>query len=184
VIDVHGVLPTFPDEQPLADSRELLLGQLPGRGIGGDLAVTVYPLRVRAVTFGLGGRLMTARAHSSAFIPVDSTIPVPAVTEQFTYLAPQISLNFGSGSGWSYLSGGVSTATWSLVPDGGAALPPDEEHIKTIDYGGGARWFIRPHVAFSFDVRVYAVNPTTPVGVIPAGPRTTLLVIGAGISLK
>jgi hypothetical protein len=183
-VDVHGILPTFPDEQALADSRFLLLGQLPGRGVGGDVVVNVYPLRLRAVTFGVGGRLMSARAHTDAFVPQDSTIQLPAVTERFTYLAPQVSLNFGTGAGWSYLSGGISTSTWSIVPDGAVPLPPDEERIQTIDYGGGARWFIRPHVAFSFDVRFYAINPTKAVGAIPAGPRTTLLVIGAGVSLK
>ena len=37
--------------------------------------------------------------------------------------------------------------------------PPDDEPLNTINYGGGARWFIKPHVAFSFDVRFYAINP-------------------------
>ena len=31
--------------------------------------------------------------------------------------------------------------------------------LKTINYGGGARWFAKAHVAFSFDVRFYAINP-------------------------
>jgi hypothetical protein len=82
------------------------------------------------------------------------------------------------------LSGGLSASTWSVVPDGTTPLPPNEEHLKTLNYGGGARWFIKPHVAFSLDVRFYAVSAGTPVGDLPAGPRTTLVVIGAGISLK
>ena len=63
---------------------------------------------------------------------------------------------------------------------------PDAERLKTIDYGGGARWFAKPHLAFSFDVRFYAINPSHfrqpgwPEQVL----RTTLFVVGAGVSIK
>ena len=61
--------------------------------------------------------------------------------------------------------------------------------MKTINYGGGARWFIKSHVAFSFDVRFYAINPgvvlARPNGTLREGsPRTTLTAIGAGVSIK
>ena len=78
----------------------------------------------------------------------------------------------------------LAASTWSVAVDGAPPSPADQERLKTIDYGGGARWFAKPHLAFSFDVRFYAINPTTPVNGLPAGPRTTLLVIGAGVSLK
>jgi hypothetical protein len=107
-----------------------------------------------------------------------------AVTERFNYLGPQLSFNLGTGVGWSYISGGIAASTWSVVPVGAIAQPPDEERLKTIDYGGGARWFAKPHLAFSFDVRFYAINPSSPAAGLPSGPRTTLLVIGAGISVK
>jgi hypothetical protein len=107
------------------------------------------------------------------------------VTERLTAIAPQISLNFGNGNGWSYLSGGIGQVRWFLVPDGGSPTAADEEKIKTINYGGGARWFKKKHIGFSLDVRFYAINPGTPVGNRLVGsPRTTLLVFGAGISVK
>jgi hypothetical protein len=59
-----------------------------------------------------------------------------------------------------------------------------EERLKTIDYGGGARWFAKPHLAFSFDLRFYAINPSAPTLTLPAGPRTRLMVFGAGVSIK
>ena len=71
-----------------------------------------------------------------------------------------------------------------MVPDGEAAQAPDVERLTTINYGGGARWFIKRHLAFSFDVRFYAIDPTTPLPGRPTGPRTTLLSMGAGISIK
>jgi hypothetical protein len=181
VVDLHAVLPNFPsDLQQLADSRGLQLAELPGRGFGGDLGVHLYPLRWRQVTFGIGGSATLSRAHSAGV----ATAGLRPVTEHFTSIAPQLSFNFGTGSGWSYISGGISGATWSIVPDGLDPLPPDQQRLKTINYGGGARWFIKPHLAFSFDVRFYAIDPSAPAGNHPNGPRTTLLVVGAGISTK
>jgi hypothetical protein len=182
VVDLHATVPSFPSDPALAASRGLSLAELPGLGFGADFAVHVYPARWRAVTFGIGGRVTTARAHQGQ----DASSGLRPVTERFTDVAPEISLNFGTGAGWSYLSGGISAARWSVATDGSgaAALPPDEQRLKTIDYGGGARWFARPHLAFSFDVRVYAINPSTPAEGLPPGPRTTLIVIGAGVSLK
>ena len=40
-------------------------------------------------------------------------------------------------------------------------LDADQQRVETINYGGGARWFIKPRLAFSIDVRFYAVSPTT-----------------------
>ena len=106
------------------------------------------------------------------------------VTEKFLTISPQLSLNFGTGKGWSYLSGGLGVSQWSIVPDGQDPLPADVEKLKTLDYGGGARWFAKKHVAFSFDVRFYVISPTLPTSGLPGSPRTTLVVLGAGLSLK
>jgi hypothetical protein len=94
-----------------------------------------------------------------------------------------VSLNFGNGSGWSYLSVGLGQTTWSLATDDLIDYPPNGDKLKTLNYGGGARWFIKPHVAFSFDVRFYAISPGFDY-IFPATPRTRLLIIGAGVSLK
>jgi hypothetical protein len=183
VIDLHGTTTRFPDDPILAASRGINQAELPGRGLGGAIAAHIYPFRFRAVTFGIGGRVATARASRDPGAEAQ-TPALRAVTERFTYLGPQLSLNFGTGSGWSYLSGGIATSTWSVVPQGLPPSPADEEGLKTIDYGGGARWFAKPHLAFSFDLRFYAINPSTPVGGRPGSPRTTLFVVGAGVSIK
>lgn len=184
VIDVHGTMPRFPsDDQQLADSRGLRLSELPGAGLGLHAGAHVYPLRWKAVTFGLGADLTMGRAHHGAGEIADNVFD-RATTERFTHIAPQISFNFGDGDGWSYLSGGIGTSTWAVVPDAARAQAPDTEHLTTINYGGGARWFMKRHLAFSFDVRFYAIDPTTPLPGKPTGPRTTLLAFGAGISLK
>ncbi len=170
----------FPNNLQLAASRGLNQAELPGRGLGFDVGAHVYPLRWGAMTLGFGGQATFSRARRT---PDADTLTLGATTERFTSVAPQVSFNFGSGHGWSYLSGGISTAKWSVVPDRRATLPLDEEQLKTINYGGGARWFARPHVAFSFDVRFYAINPSS-TGVLVTSPRTTLLIVGAGVSIK
>jgi hypothetical protein len=184
VVDVQGTALSFPRDEALANSRNLQTTEMPGFGIGGHLGAHVYPFRWRALTLGLGGHLTLARARH-----VPSTANGQAgfgrsVTERFVSLAPQVSFNFGTGDGWSYLSGGLGGSVWQIVPDGQDPIPADEERLKTIDYGGGARWFTNRHVAFSFDARFYAINPGTPAFGFPGSPRTTLFIIGAGISVK
>jgi len=131
------------------------------------------------VTFGLGGQFSIARAQSSADTPEEE-----AIAERMTMFGPQLSLNFGTGKRWSYLSGGVGFVKWSIVPEGGVPLPADDERLNSFNYGGGARWFTRRHLAFHFDVRFYEIGGGTPGLVLPASPRSQLFVIGAGVSLK
>jgi hypothetical protein len=82
------------------------------------------------------------------------------------------------------LSGGIGRSRRSLHPSEQAETSVDTESLPTMNYGGGARWFIKPHLAFSLDARVYEIYPGTPIGARPGSPRTRLFVIGAGISLK
>lgn len=185
VFDFHATVPRFPKEKALADSRGLTETELPGRGFGLQLGAHFYPWSWKAVTFGLGVEMARARAHRDPVL-IDSTTGAMSrpVTSDFTQLSPQLSLNFGSGNGWSYLSAGLAPGTWSIVPDGAAPAPPDVERVQVFNYGGGARWFNYRHLAFSLDVRFYGIDPTTAVPGYPASPRTRMLVIGAGISLK
>ena len=183
VIDLHGTVPRFPQEQPLADSRAVQLDELPGVGLGIHGGAHVYVLTIKPVTIGLGADFTIARAHQDAPQRAEDVFG-RAVTERFTHVAPEISFNFGTGDGWSYISGGIGPGVWSVVAEGGPDLAANHERLKTINYGGGARWFIKRHLAFSLDLRFYAINPGTPTAGLPAGPRKTLRFLGAGISVK
>jgi hypothetical protein len=181
-VDLHGSVPRFPsDDQVLADSRDMNLAELPGRGLGVQVGAHLYPLRWRVITFGIGGEIAMSRSSQTPPQNVPNQRPSK---ERYRSIAPQLSFNFGNGNGWSYLSGGIGQSRWAIVPEGLADNPQDDERLKTINYGGGARWFIKSHVAFSFDVRLYAINPGSPVESRPGSPRTTLMVIGAGVSIK
>ena len=181
VVDLHGTFPKFPEEPLLADSRGMTLAELPGAGLGLQVGIHVYPVRWKAITLGLGGEYASTRARQA---PGDGVIGVRAAEERFSSLTPQISFNFGTGRGWSYFSGGVGNSKWSIVPQGQDGYPPDTDSVKTINYGGGARWFARSHLAFSIDVRFYAMNPGPSGFAFPQRPRTTLMIVGAGLSVK
>jgi hypothetical protein len=186
VVDLHATVPRFPsDDAQLAESRSMNIAELPGSGLGAQVAVQLYPLRTRVVTFGLGGELTVGRARQTpaAGATIAGVVPLRAAEEQITSLSPQVSMNFGNGSGWSYLSVGLGQTTWSLAPADLVDYPPNSDKLKTLNYGGGARWFIKPHVAFSFDIRFYAISPGFAY-IFPATPRARLLIIGAGVSLK
>jgi hypothetical protein len=182
-LDLHGTVPRFPtSSDQLALSRGLTLAELPGSGLGLQVGLHLYPLRWRAITFGIGGEVAASRAGQT---PLQGSQGLRSSDEKFLSASPQLSFNFGTGRGWSYLSGGIGLSQWSLIPQGQAPTALDVQRLKTINYGGGARWFAKPHLAFSFDVRFYAINPGTPTLEFPTvSPRTTLLVIGAGVSLK
>jgi hypothetical protein len=183
VLDVRVAFPLFPDDAQLATSRGLPETSLPGRGLGLDAGAHVYLFTWKAVTVGVGAQLLVARAVHTP--PLVNGVPFGAeVTERFTSFAPQLSLNFGTGNGWSYLSGGLGGSVWSIVPQGSDPRAADEERLRTVNYGGGARWFAKPHLAFTIDVRFYAVDPGTPSSGFIGSPRSTFLTFAAGISFK
>src|SRR5262249_52551686 len=159
-VDLRGTVPAFRTDPELAKSRSLSLAELPGSGLGGSLGVHVYLPKIGPITVGLGGEATIARSRSTPISTADPTLR--PVTEEFQSAAPQISLNFRGGNGWSYLSVGVGRARWSVVPDGAAPQSPDTELLRTLDYGGGARWFIKKHLAFSLDVRIHEIKQGAP----------------------
>jgi hypothetical protein len=183
VVDIHASVPVFPtDSQQLADSRGVQnLASLPGRGFGGQVGVHYYFGRWKAVTFGVGGEVMVARASST---PAADSTGVISMEERLVSAAPQVSFNFGSGHGWSYLSGGLGRSVWALHETGLESSAADVEPLSTVNYGGGARWFVKKHLAFSLDVRFYDIHAGTPIDPSPGSPRTRLFIVAAGVSLK
>jgi len=98
-------------------------------------------------------------------------------------VTPVVSLNFGQGTGWSYLTAGMGPI--SLVTFFGEETPDaPKPYSLTINLGGGARWFPNQHVAFGFDVRFWLTRPQEPIEVYPGRQRTRLVIISAGVSFK
>jgi hypothetical protein len=113
----------------------------------------------------------------------ETTVEGPTVTTRFSSISPQISLNFGKRDGWSYISGGLGRARLSAERDD-EPFADSADATRTLHYGGGARWFTSPHLAFSFDLRFYTINASEASATRPAYPRTRMMVISAGISMR
>jgi hypothetical protein len=173
-VDLQGSLANFPQDGASAASIGTIEANLPGRGLGARFGATFYPFRLGPMTIGLGGALALASGAQ------EGELSGERFTTTFLSVAPQLSLNFGRKSGWSYLSVGISNTKLTIAregADGGPAAP-------TVDYGGGAKWFLRDRLAFSFDVRIFNVAATDAEPDIAARARTLMLVISAGVSVK
>jgi hypothetical protein len=135
VVDVRGVtfgLPTSAGLYPTVPDG----GSVPARGFGYDVGGHVYVFGLGPARIGLGANVLGVRGTA------------PDATATMRIVAPQVSFNFGTSDGWSYLSLGAGTARMS----GG-----ETASSSAINAGGGARWFISRHIAVGFDVRMHKI---------------------------
>ena len=181
--DLRAAMPNFPDDGAIANAIAVPEDNLPGRGLGLSAGLHVYPLRMGKVTLGIGGELLIARASRTLEPEDDGGTPGPTVSSRFTSLSPQVSLNFGSRRGWSYLSAGFGFGGLTIENDAAPVASPDGR-LGTINYGGGARWFAQEHLAFTFDVRFHRYGAQEAIVGRPAYPGGRILVLSAGISVK
>jgi len=166
---------------------------IPTRAWGLDVGAHVYLFRFGKARVGLGADLFRFRGTASPPAPVTSktappsTAPppiqtTPDITTSITTVAPQVSLNFGSATGWSYVSAGLGRAQVSAERssfDKGQASRLESGQVTSQNFGGGARWFTSDHLAFTFDLRFHLLSPGT-VGT----PRARIVSASAGISLR
>ena len=180
VIDARIALPSFSSAEPIATSYGFRADQLPERGRGYEVGAHVYPLRGRRISLGLGASLMKASGKQK---PAEDAAATDVTVEtRMSTLTPQVSLNFGSSRGWSYISAGYG---WTRRTTGDAATTlVDGSKVMTLSYGGGARWFIASHVAFTFDLRFYRLPATVADENGPASPGFSMFVGSAGLSFK
>jgi hypothetical protein len=184
VFDARGVFARFKQLPATAAALGVEPTDLPTRGLGLVVGAHLYPVRTRNFALGLGGELLLrARASHTLDPVVEGGADGPTVVTRMTALSPQVSLNFGKRDGWSYLSGGIGWASLTTELDDAPLEDPDSRP-RAINYGGGARWFVKKHVAFSLDLRFYAISPQEATAERPAFPRMTVMVFSAGISAR
>jgi hypothetical protein len=159
VVDARGVVSGIPTSEAFVPP-DATVATLPSRGFGGSIGGHVYGFRSGPGRFGIGADMTFARGTT-----------VDAKTT-FSSIDPQLSYNFGTSDGWSYLSAGVGVAHVSADPAGLS------ESVQSLNWGGGARWFLRPHIGIGFDIRVrhLAAGDVVPKGTSVAG--------AVGFSLK
>jgi hypothetical protein len=183
VVDVRGAFPKLAQDESVASGIGVTRANLPTRALGLVFGAHVYPLGGKSVALGIGGEfLMSGRGRTLE--PTTEGGPAgPTVNARFSAISPQVSLNFGGRDGWSYLSGGMGwgryTAERAEAPLSGSA-----PRARSINYGGGARWFTNKHVAISMDLRFYRVDATGGSGTRPATPKVKSMTMSAGIALR
>jgi hypothetical protein len=184
--DLRGVFARHKVEPDIAKGLEVEPGNLPTRSFGLVGGGHVYALRGKKIALGVGGTVLVA--GGSRTLDVESngtTTKSPTVRRHFRSIVPEISLNFGHRKGWSYISGGFLGQS-RLYLDREDAPATSAPLRKTLTYGAGARWFTTNHLAFSVDIRWYSVAEMTPPAdsTVVFEPRTTLMVLSGGISIK
>jgi hypothetical protein len=180
--DARAALPRFKDDELIADAIGVTTDNLPTWGLGLVVGAHLYPVRGK-VSLGLGGEMLWSRARRTPEPAVAGGEPGPTVNTRFRSISPQVSLNFGSRRGWSYLSGGIGWVDFTTELE---EFPVAESDTRTraINYGGGARWFAKEHLAFCFDLRFYRIDAQDAAVGRPAYPGMRLMVLSAGVSVK
>lgn len=184
--DVRLALPRFKADATVASVLAVAPTDLPTLGLGFVGGAHIYPLRTKAITFGLGAEILRSRARRTKAPATEGGVEGPTVETRLSGVSPQVSFNFGHRDGWSYISGGMGWMSLTSVIEttGLAGADDDTARSKTINYGGGARWFATKHVAVSLDLRFYAVSPRTATATDRGYPRMTVMVFTGGLAFR
>jgi hypothetical protein len=185
VIDLRGFYAALGQDPVTAIDLLVTPDDLPRRGLGAAGGVQVYPLRGRTISLGLGAEAILARARKLTTPDEDDedTEPLPPINQRLIGWSGNLSLNFGSRNGWSYVTAGMGPMRFGTF-EGDESPPQPAPSQMTINYGAGARWFAWRRVAFAVDVRFYQTRPQ-PATLFYAGrARSSLRILSAGISIR
>ena len=185
-LDIRGVTSPVPDDATFYPA--LSEASIPSRGYGLDVGAHVYPFSLGPSRIGFGAVVLSIRSTVSSTIiqtfddGSTSTVAGQRTTLSMQIIAPQASFNFGSRDGWSYLSLGAGVA--SIRTETETVLPGEREsgRLTAMNFGGGARWFFKPRLAFGFDLRVHRISSGVADGVDT--PSVTALSVSAGLSFR
>lgn len=192
VVDLRGATSGVPSaaefyppiDDNADDDQELVV---PARGYGFEIGAHVYPFRLGPARVGLGVAFGRVRATAVSALPDDAAgdgadgddeAAEPATVDVIARgqtLAPQVSFNFGTSDGWSYLSVGYGGAAFRTRV---GSEERETKGLSALNFGGGARWFFTDHLGVGFDVRWHkvAAGDTT--------PATTMFAAAVGLSVK
>ena len=167
--------------------------EVPGRAFGVAGAITAYPFRLGIMTIGFGAGLSTAEGAGESLTIVTgsgataTTRETPIVRTGVINLTPQVSINFGHKLGWSYLSAGIGRTKVDSSADAIGTTPQmvvPSTWNQALNFGGGARWFMKPRLGAGFDVRFVKLSSRGAEGDVPSARRTQTITFSAGISIQ
>lgn len=181
-VDVHGVTLSYKPTSEQAAWLGYADSDLPGRGFGVDIGGQYYFTKVATVTLGAGGNVLWTAGNSDPTDLEGASTGNKAHTS-FRSVAAQVTANFGGRRGWSYLSAGYGYSTFA-VSSQATPEPTGLPRRATVNFGFGARWFQKEHLAFSFDVRFYKLAAQASTATVPSDGKQTRVVVGVGMSFR
>jgi hypothetical protein len=195
VIDLRGAMSGAPGDVSFYPPVPTTM-RVPQRAFGFGAGAHVYPFRLGLARLGIGVDVLRARgvadtdpavSTSSSTSSSSATADTPAGTFHaamtVTTVAPQLSFNFGAREGWSYLSAGYGTAATHAEVNlpaaaGGRETASRGRRTAAVNYGGGARWFLREHLAVGFDIRFHHLGTNDDL------PTKQIVNLSVGMSLR
>jgi hypothetical protein len=163
VLDLRGATSGLPTETAFFPGIPLET-VVPARGFGFDVGAHLYIFRLGASRVGLGANYVRVRGTA------------PGVVASMSTLAPQVSFNFGTANGWSYLSAGFGRASVTTrFDDESGDVTAESGTLDATNYGGGARWFLARRLAVGFDARFHRI-----IG----PPKASLFTASVGFSVR
>ena len=182
VLEARAGWPGISRDRTVAAALGVPAEEMPGRGpvvvFGAQL---MFPRRT-LVALGVGGEMLFFRSTNTIEPATPTGSPGPVLRNRWSHVSPQVFLNFGSGGGWSYVTGGVG---WSkLTMEREDDPQPPGERVRTLNYGGGAKWFAKKHLALTFDVRFYSISAQEALPDRLGTNAVRVLVVSGGIALK
>lgn len=183
VVDARATWAALKQEQTVASALAIDVNQLPSRGLGIILGAHVYPIRMKSVAIGVGAEWLRVRGSNTVEALVEGGEDGPVIQTRWNHFSPQVSVNFGGRDGWSYLTVGLGRSSLTTERQD---LPQEEAEsgAGTLNYGGGARWFVNKHLAFTFDLRWYSVSAQEATTGRIAMPKSRMRVFSGGIALR
>ena len=145
------------------------------------------------MTLGVGAALSSAQGKSDSLEIIEgsgatqTTRTTPIVRTQVISLIPQLSINFGHKLGWSYLSAGLGRTKVESSADAVGTTPQiiiPAAWNQALNFGGGARWFMKRRFGAGFDVRFIKLGSRAAGGDIPSAKRTQMITFSAGVTLQ
>jgi hypothetical protein len=167
VVDVRIATSGVPQDAALLVPAPTVI--VASRGTGVEAGVHVYAGRLGASHLGFGVTVIHVAGTETG---------TPGSEVTLRSYSPQLSFNFGTADGWSYLSTGVGVSELRIDTIGDAGFRGETGRVLTVNAGAGARWFLSRHVGVGFDLRLHRLSASDTMS------SSLQFALSAGVSLR
>ena len=180
VIDARGGFAGLGQDTTTALDVGVLATDMSGKAKTFVVVAHFYPFRGGGFKLGIGAEASRGVASNQALDSTGNKVG-PIIRRRLEGLSGQLSLNFGKGKGWSYITVGSGPMKFETYLDD---AKPTRAGETTLNYGGGARWSFASHLALNLDLRMYLTRPAESTLDGASRARKRIALLSAGISIK